>query len=345
MNRRMAIEKLVGGVVSAGLMVGSPLFGQGADSEGRVRIGAGGGAPQQGPQQPNTAVQQTAAAQVEVQMSPEVMQLLQLWEKHTAGIERLQGNFQRYVYDSTFYSEKRADGSFWFERPDKGRIDIRASKDIPADGLNHRKLGANGKPYSVQADINQRWICRGDALILIDMDQSLYDMIEIPPHLQGKNISASPLPFLFGMSASEMEKRYFMTLGSMHNPRGTEAKPQPLVHVVAHPKDKEVAREWSRADVLLDPGTQFQGYFVPTAIRLMDPTGNRETVYVFTLNTMKMNEARWPFQDPFREPIDPRLKLRNRTRAEGPAADAPARSSAEANRSSFPPPAGRSEIR
>ena len=117
-----------------------------------------------------------------------------------------------------------------------------------------------------------------------------------------------------------------------------------MVHIVAHPKFKEAAAEWSRADVLLDPGTKFPGYFVPTAIRLMDPTGNKETVYVFTLNSMKMNEAVWLI-NPFREPIDPRMKLRSRTRAEAPPEENPARATSDAGRSPLSNPTGRSVVK
>ncbi|MEZ6055824.1 MAG: hypothetical protein R3C01_03875 [Planctomycetaceae bacterium] len=349
MNRRTAIERLLGGVVSAGMMSGGSLFAQGIGSEGRARVGSTG--PQQGPAGPAqpgaTGAAANAGAQVQVQMSPEVLRLIQLWEQHTRGIKRLTGEFQRYVYDSTFAYEKRADGTFWYENPDKGRIDIRAVKAerLPPDGLNHKKLGPNNKPYKVLPDINQRWICRGDMLILIDMDQSVYDKVEIPPHLQNEKITQSPLPFLFGMPAGEMEKRYFMSLGSMHNPKGTKERPQPLAHVVATPRYQQDAREWSRADVLLDPGTKFAGYFVPTAIRLLDPTGNVETVYVFTLDSMKMNETKWPFSDPFREPLDPRLKLRQSSRAEAPPEEAGPRYGVEVNRDGFAPSPGRSVIK
>ncbi len=240
-------------------------------------------------------------------IAPEVRQMLQYWEKYSRGVQDLHGDFDRYIYDSTFLVEKRAVGKIWYQQPDHGRIDLYPSPNLPepdANGqrINPKKLGANGQPYVVQADGTSRWICRGDALLSIDVEQKTYLIGEIPLHMQGQNIVKSPLPFIFGVSATAMEERYYLSLGTMHNPRGTP----PMVHVVAYPRKEEDAREWSRAEILLDPGTHFkdqnnQPLFVPKAIKLLDPTQQQETTYVFHFDRTKVNERRW-FDKPFKEP-------------------------------------------
>ncbi|MEZ6065107.1 MAG: hypothetical protein R3B90_05250 [Planctomycetaceae bacterium] len=280
--------------------------------------GAPAGTAQVGPNAGNVINNGAAAVtprprpEVEFQVSPEVVQALREWEHYTRGIQRLRGSFDRYTYDSTFLVERRAVGEFWYEKPDHARIDFRPAPDdrLPkpnASGLrvNPGKLGPNNQPYTVQPDSSSRWVCTGDALLQIDDDQKQYTIMDIPPSLQGDNISNSPLPFLFGMSAAAMQERYFLTLGSMHNPRGEGGRPA-TIHVVAYPKLQQQAREWKRAEVLLDPGRAFQiegqPVYVPTAIKLLDPTGNQETVYVFHVASMKLNEGALLFRNPFSEP-------------------------------------------
>jgi TIGR03009 family protein len=255
---------------------------------------------------------QPQSAAIVVQTPREVIKILEDWEQCTQGIERLRGSFDRYIYDATFCAERRAIGDFWFQKPDLGRIDLRPAppERLPEpneDGerINPRKTGANGLPYTVQADAASRWICNGQVLLQVDDEAKTYVAMDIPPSMQGANISNSPLPFLFGMSAAEMQRRYVLALGEKHNPTGAN-NTRPQIHLVAYPKLERDASEWCRAEVLLDPGIAFQiggkPIYVPTAIKLLDPTKTRETVYVFVTNTMRLNEGPLMFKNPFREP-------------------------------------------
>lgn len=251
--------------------------------------------------------------QMDLQEHPDVGPILTAWERYTRNIERLHGTFDRYVYDATFLVEKRAVGEFWYEAPDKGRLDFHPFPEErmpPANDkgqrLNPNKRGPNDFPYTVVADGRSKWICRGDALLAINVDEKSYMLTEIPPHLQGKNITASPLPFLFGMNAAEMRKRFFLSIGPMHDPDGSRTGRRQL-HLVAAPRLQALASEFSRAEVLLDPGTtlrdsQDQPIFVPFAIKMLDPTGQQETVYTFHLQTTKVNEGPLFFGNPFRSP-------------------------------------------
>ena len=289
------------------------------EAEGVVQTGprSGGlGQPARGGGQPATAP--AAAAQpprppVELQEDPRLDPILRAWEHYTRNIERLHGNFDRYVYDSTFLVEKRSAGEFWYEAPDKGRLDFTAFPEErmppPNDKgqrINPQKLGANGAPYTVMRDTNMRWICRGDALLFIHVDEKMYDITEIPPHMQGKAITSSPLPFLFGVSADELRKKFYMSLGTMHDPDGSRTGHK-MLHIVAAPRLASLAQEFSRAEVLLDPGTihkdaNGQPVFAPIAIRMFDPTGQQETAYRFDVAKAKLNQRPLFFGNPFREP-------------------------------------------
>jgi len=286
------------------------------------------------------ATGQLPRPQVELQEDPRIDQILRAWEHYTRNIDRLHGSFERYVYDGTYLVEKRSAGEFWYEKPDKGRLDCNpfpeARMPPPNDKgqrVNVRKTGANGAPYTVMQDTGSRWICRGDALLFIHVDQKIYDVTEIPAHMQGQNITQSPLPFLFGVAASEMKRKFYLSVGTMHDPDG-KATGRPLIHLVAAPRLASLAQEFSRAEVLLDPGTILrdgsgQPVFAPFAIRLFDPTGQSETVYQFDIASTKLNQLPLLFGNPFREPSliqGYRLNQHNRAAAN----DDPNQRSAEA---------------
>lgn len=231
-------------------------------------------------------------------VDPELDQLLQEWEAKTARIEKLRGKFERYEYDSVFLVEKRAKGEFWYKAPDLGRMDFEPGS-VPKDGINPEMKGPNGEPYEVKAEVPQRWVCTGKEILSIDESQKTYNRIAIPPAMQGENIVHSPLPFLFGMKAEEAKKRYRLQLGQLHNPDG-RLQGMPLrIHVVARPKMQIDKREWSQAEILLN-----HKYFVPEAIRLKDPTGNKTTVYVFPLSSMHGNERLPWIPSPFSVRLD-----------------------------------------
>jgi TIGR03009 family protein len=292
---------IVGMAIVGLLLAATP--GNGQDTTGRATVQPS--TPRERTQQPR---QQQPQAQVQrpaggqgFQLPGELEQLLIAWEQKSSQITRLRGMFMRYVYDNVFSVEKVSRGMFWYYSPDKGRMDFRAI-ELPDPPIDSRKVDANGEPFHLEADENQRWICTGKEIYIIHDDVKLYDYIEIPPQQQGQNISRGPLPFLFGIQAEEAKNRYQLSLGDQNWPRGRvierdgeQVQLTPQVHVIAYPKLELDAREWRRAEVLLDGVT-----FLPRAIRLLDPTMNRENVYVFDLPQMKVNEPIWinnPFND------------------------------------------------
>jgi len=198
-------------------------------------------------------------------ISPELLTLLETWEKQSGAVTRSRGEFSRIEYDKIMLTAKYAHGKYWYEGPDKGRMDFSPNEDVTGKQVKKREL-----TFTCTADQAKTWICNGTDILDIDIAKKEYHRIEIPPQFQGKNIADGPLPFLFGMNAQKMQQRYILDLGSLHDPKR-------IIHIIAYPKLPSEQREYRVAEVLLDPTT-----YLPQAVQLMDTTGNKETVYVFS---------------------------------------------------------------
>lgn len=280
MERRQMLKCLLAGGVSATLT--PPAIAQ-------------QGAPRPGTSPERVARNEGAArpdGNTLVTTPEELEPILREWEEKTAIITKLRGAHQRYEYDEVFGIEKRAVGEFWYQSPDKGRIDFKAPDELPDPPVNPRKKTARGEPYQIQAEDPLTWNCDGRSIVQIEHTPKTYGMAEIPPQNQGQNIMDSPLPFLFGMKADKIKQRYRLSLGSQHGKTGSDGRKK--YHVVALPLLQSDARNWQRAEVILDAQ-----YCLPSAIRLIDPGGTKETVYVFPLGSMKANEKFW-INDPFK---------------------------------------------
>lgn len=214
--------------------------------------------PQQG--QPPAAQPKPEANQV----SPEMEEILKVWETYSVKLEKLEGKFERYQYDYVTKIEKRSDGTYYYEAPDKGRMNFVPPKQYPETETTRNMT------FQVKPDYSQSWICTGKEILDVNEDGKTYNRIEIPEQFQGKNIIESPLPFLFGMKAEEVKRRYLLAFGDFHNTK------QGKIHIVAAPLLETQRREYLRVEVLLK--TQD---FLPEAVRLWWASGNGETVYVF----------------------------------------------------------------
>ncbi|WP_437186592.1 hypothetical protein SH668x_003748 [Planctomicrobium sp. SH668] len=216
-------------------------------------------------QRPAPQVQRLPDQNVQVGLSPELTKILETWEIQSAKVTRSKGEFKRIMYDQAFQVAKCSTGKYWFEGPDKGRMDFAPNKDVEGQKLKRADV-----EYVCQPDELRSWICNGEVIRDIDIAKKEYHQIQIPTQFQGQNISDGPLPFLFGMNSKKMQQRYLLELGSLHDPKK-------LIHIVAYPKMPAEQREYRVAEVLLNPET-----YLPQAVQLMDPTGNKQTVYMFT---------------------------------------------------------------
>ena len=202
-------------------------------------------------------------------ISEELQKILEEWEKKSALIKSLHGKHTRVVYNLVFEVEKLAEGKFYLQTPDKGRIDLVGLS--PKKGEVSKRIGKSGKPFRLETDRAEKWICDGIEIKMVNEEEKSYEATDLPRHLRGTNIVNGPLPFLFGMKAEETKRRYKLELIPTKNYE---------VHTLrVVPRLRNDADNYQEAFVRLE-----KTRFLPTAVKLVDPTGNLETVYTFTID-------------------------------------------------------------
>lgn len=200
-------------------------------------------------------------------LSPELEQILKDWETSSAKIQQLRGEHTKITYDYTWDVEKKATGTFYYQAPDKGSFVVEGI--VPQKSDVSKKTNAQKKPFTLKPESSERWVCDGVNILQIDDTAKTYAKFPIPPEQQGKNIIEGPLPFLFGMKAAQAKQRYFLQL----DPKLTNDK---QICLQVQPRRREDAANWAQATVLIMRDT-----FLPKAVKLIDPTGKMETVYIF----------------------------------------------------------------
>ena len=209
-------------------------------------------------------------------VDPELWRVLADWSEKSAGIDRLEGEILRRKYETTFGVERMGEGYFYYEAPDKGRLDLHAVKITPQLLAERNKKDANvkrrkGIPYKLVSEQPEKWVCDGERIISMGVDEKTATVGKLPEELQGKNIMNGPLPFLFGLPPQEAVNRFTLELTR----RPTQQNP--FAWLKATPKRPDDAKEWREAEVILDTKAGLPAY-----VRLLKPSGNLEEVYRFT---------------------------------------------------------------
>jgi TIGR03009 family protein len=220
-------------------------------------------------------------------LTPELEKILKDWEFQTSKFKTMAGGFTRFRYDKTFEVEKRAEGKFVYEAPDKGNYELWGAK--LQKGAVARKKNKNGQPFALKPDEPERWICNGKKVIKINDKEKTYEEVQIPPESQGQNIIDGPLPFIWGMKAEKAKLRYKLKL--------LEHKDPEEIWLEVKPRNPGDSANWVKAKVIIEAKT-----FKPKAVFLEDPTG-AESVHVF--KDIVINEKRGFFD---RDPFKPNLR-------------------------------------
>ncbi|WP_145261800.1 hypothetical protein [Calycomorphotria hydatis] len=206
------------------------------------------------------------------QASPQLMKVLEDWYQKTKEINKLDGEHRRWVYDYVFGVEKRSKGKFYYESPDKGRIDITGlTKDEIQNevgkGLVARVNPRTGQSFSLKGDLDEQWVCDGAQILKINNEEKQFEAHQIPAENRGQNIMDGPLPFLFGMPPQKALQRYQIQLVNENGDR---------VYLVVYPRRRSDAANWKEAKVILRKSD-----YLPEAVMLLDPAGNKETTFKF----------------------------------------------------------------
>jgi TIGR03009 family protein len=235
-------------------------------------------------------------------VDPEVDQLLFDWSEHTKRIKNLAGKHYRSIRDYAFGAETLAEGKFYIEMPDKGRLDIsNYTAPSPKPGEERSYNAPNGTPTKLKAQYeknHEKWVCDGKVVRVINDTRRTYEEVPIPADQQGVNMIDGPLPFLLGMPPDKAKARYRFKLLN-------KTKDGHAIWIEVKPRLAMDGAEWIRAYVLLNLTT-----YLPEKVSLFNPAGTTETVYIFQdidTNTPGMLKKLFT-GDPFNPPTWPNYR-------------------------------------
>lgn len=232
-------------------------------------------------------------------LPPELETILREWEEESAKIKRIVGKHERIVYNKVFEVQKNSRGEFYYEAPDKGRIDVVGIE--PKKGEKSKRVNPKTQSrYRLEKDQQSKWICTGTEILSINEDEKTYEAFPLPPDLQGANIINGPLPFLFGMKSEEAKKRFAISFVDQDDPNKNN---EHVVWLNAVPRQEMDKENFQLATIILD-----RKRYVPFSVKLIDPAGTTETVYNFPADDLEIN-SRDLLPAIFRnKPFEPNLK-------------------------------------
>lgn len=213
---------------------------------------------------------QTVDPKKELASLPKELQtLLQQWYESSRKVEKLHGEHCRFIYNYTFGVEKRAVGKFYYEAPSRGRIDLSPKGGLKEGEKSSKKHPETGEvvKFEVKPETEERWICDGTQILVIDDPQKSVQQFPIPREAQGVNIMDGPLPFLFGMPPEKAVSRFKLRLESL------TARHFDLLAV---PRWQQDASNYRWARIRIERKTM-----LPMAVQMLDTARTLETVYTF----------------------------------------------------------------
>ena len=173
-------------------------------------------------------------------------QVLDVWEKRTAAIQRYKCNFKRYIFDPSQNTGNDAaakgEGAIRFMQPDKGLF--RVDKLDFFNGRDEKQAAMYRE--NERQKFGEYWLCDGDYVHILDRNEKKCLKVQLPPEMRGQKIHLSPLPFLFGVKAAEIKSRYWVR--PLAPPPGSSD-----VWLETYPKRPDDAGNYSRVQIVLDP--------------------------------------------------------------------------------------------
>ena len=211
-------------------------------------------------------------------LSPALEATLQAWYAATKDVEKLEGRHVQVASDNTFQSEKHSVGKFYYQAPDRGRIDLQPRPKSQCAARNRGKQA----PYAVEAGDPRTWVCDGENLLDVDVAKREVNVTPLPPQHRGAGIMNGPLPFLLGMPPAMVKRRFRVRFPSpAFAPKGDVrawlADPGTNVTLAVQPLLRQDSENWTSAVVVLSKPD-----FLPVRVRLYLPGGAGDTTYEFS---------------------------------------------------------------
>lgn len=257
-----------------------------AQEEGRARLNGSGQTGQQ-------------------QVDPQLWRVLENWSTKSAGIERLEGEVLRRTYNMPFCVERLGTGYFYYESPDKGRLDV-TGVEIDQKLLDQRKQLAKQhperikwnpktkEPFTLESDNDEKWVCDGERVTSMNLAEKQAHVYTLRPEERGRNIMNGPMPFLFGLPPQQAVNRFHLKLITPPGPKN------PYATLEALPKQASDAKAWKQARVMLDTRTG-----LPAHVQLVMPAGTESVTYSFSELKVNRGNAFTDILGP--DPFNPRI--------------------------------------
>ncbi len=202
---------------------------------------------------------------------PAVVRVIERWAEAVKDPKPRTVPVHRYIYDSVFGVEKRAQGELVFDETTV-QFTMQPDPAVTPEMTNPHRVTRAGKPFHVQTD--------GYALLTLDR-QSLAVRFEpdgfrhrmdMPFDWRTSDRPVPMAPFLEPFRPFDAAKRS----REFRIEFGPRNEPERRLHLVLKGTSRAWSREYQSVDVMLDALT-----CEPIAMRSIDPSGTRETVYVY----------------------------------------------------------------
>lgn len=203
-------------------------------------------------------------------------EILKFWEYQAGQITRYRCNFIRWEYDPVVLplnpdvATTVAKGKIEYQAPDKGLFQVEQMWDVERkqQGETVVVVTKDGKESYVTrtSDIDEHYVCDGKSVFEWNSRSQQIIQRDLPRELQGTNIAAGPLPFLFGAKAEMLKQRYWLRVIDPKN-----KKPKRF-YLEAIPKLREDSADFRMIHIIID-----EDEFLPEALILFHPGGSRKT--------------------------------------------------------------------
>jgi len=231
-------------------------------------------------------------------------EVLDAWEAAFAGAQVVRSHFLRYEFDEVFLMETRSEGELLVEGPD--RMVLRCRPVDIDDTAESMRTSPTGQPYRLQTASPSDWYMDQSRTLSIDHEGRSYAEIRSPApaslktdalidplmdrspenrYLRRHELDEITAPrFGFSPTWADDIRRLYMALGGSdvgwlrdQFAWSIERETDEDVFLVAKPDHCRWNRNFRRIEVRLS-ATSFR----PSAVRMIDPSGSKATVYVMT---------------------------------------------------------------